>query len=312
MADTIIDVHPCPFCELRFANRTEAQAHVQDEHAAPLARADEPVVVPSDPHPFARVVVPLDPTSTDHPEITLARQLAERGDLSMELVAAIPTWLDARTTDAALRARADEVGGDVDVHCTDLGRAQVADATLAHLRAHPAQLVCLASRGATAVGEALFGSHSEAIVREAEAPVAVVGPHATVASTIDRLVVGFDGSEHAERAARAALAMASALDIDLHLVEVVDPAEVPTDVDEGVELRRLAKTLDGAATSWDTLHGADPARALADAVEPTDLLVVGTHGRTGWRRMQFGSVAMRTIRHAPVPVVVINGAAPLS
>lgn len=56
----------------------------------------------------------------------------------------------------------------------------------------------------------------------------------------------------------------------------------------------------------------DPARELARFVagEGCDLLVVGTHGRTGLTRLLLGSVAERAVRHAPVPVLVVrNGRA---
>jgi len=40
--------------------------------------------------------------------------------------------------------------------------------------------------------------------------------------------------------------------------------------------------------------------------EDADLVVVSTHGRTGWRRFVFGSVAERIVRYAQCPVLVIQ------
>lgn len=40
--------------------------------------------------------------------------------------------------------------------------------------------------------------------------------------------------------------------------------------------------------------------------EKMDLLVVGTHGRTGPKRVLIGSVAERVIRHAPCPVLAVR------
>ncbi len=37
-----------------------------------------------------------------------------------------------------------------------------------------------------------------------------------------------------------------------------------------------------------------------------DLIVIATHGRTGWRRFIFGSVAEKVIRIAPCPVLTIQ------
>jgi nucleotide-binding universal stress UspA family protein len=43
---------------------------------------------------------------------------------------------------------------------------------------------------------------------------------------------------------------------------------------------------------------------------PCDLIVMGTHGRTGFRRMLMGSVAEEVLRRAPCPVLTVRGALP--
>jgi nucleotide-binding universal stress UspA family protein len=53
----------------------------------------------------------------------------------------------------------------------------------------------------------------------------------------------------------------------------------------------------------------------AEAIERTavetraDLVVMGTHGRTGWRRALLGSVAERVLRETDLPLLTVNGAA---
>ena len=37
-----------------------------------------------------------------------------------------------------------------------------------------------------------------------------------------------------------------------------------------------------------------------------DLIVLGTHGYTGWKRFAFGSVAELVVRHAPCAVFIIR------
>jgi nucleotide-binding universal stress UspA family protein len=37
-----------------------------------------------------------------------------------------------------------------------------------------------------------------------------------------------------------------------------------------------------------------------------DLIVMATHGHTGWRRFLFGSVAEKAVRLAPCPVLTIQ------
>ena len=42
----------------------------------------------------------------------------------------------------------------------------------------------------------------------------------------------------------------------------------------------------------------------------SDLIVVGSHGRTGLSHVLLGSVAERVVRHAPCPVLVVGKTAP--
>jgi nucleotide-binding universal stress UspA family protein len=42
------------------------------------------------------------------------------------------------------------------------------------------------------------------------------------------------------------------------------------------------------------------------AKEHVDLIVIASHGETGWRKLVFGSVAEKVVRHAPCPVLTIT------
>jgi hypothetical protein len=68
----------------------------------------------------------------------------------------------------------------------------------------------------------------------------------------------------------------------------------------------------GGVKAWDVLHDKDPAHALvamaATATEPTALLVMATHGRTGWDRLRLGSVTTATVHAATVPVLMVPAA----
>jgi nucleotide-binding universal stress UspA family protein len=60
------------------------------------------------------------------------------------------------------------------------------------------------------------------------------------------------------------------------------------------------------------LREGTPHRAIVDAAKQpgTDLIVMGTHGRTGMSRLLLGSVAELVIRHAPCPVLTVRGGKP--
>jgi universal stress protein A len=79
------------------------------------------------------------------------------------------------------------------------------------------------------------------------------------------------------------------------------------------ELRREARTamadLAGRTLGATPLirEGAPRQEILAVATEVhADLIVMGTHGRTGLAHLLFGSVAEHVVRHAPVPVFTIR------
>jgi nucleotide-binding universal stress UspA family protein len=55
----------------------------------------------------------------------------------------------------------------------------------------------------------------------------------------------------------------------------------------------------------------DPGEAIVEAAvaESVDLIVVGSHGRTGMDRLFMGSVSERVVRTSPMPVLVARSAA---
>ena len=69
------------------------------------------------------------------------------------------------------------------------------------------------------------------------------------------------------------------------------------------EAERIATT--GVRTA---LVEGDPAAGILRYARDhgVDLLVLGTHGRTGLRRLVLGSVAERVVRQAPCPVMVVR------
>ena len=70
---------------------------------------------------------------------------------------------------------------------------------------------------------------------------------------------------------------------------------------EKLGTRATAKLAIGAP--WDQIV------ALAKDDPAFDLLVIGTHGRTGIKRALLGSVAEKVVRHAPCPVLVCRSRA---
>lgn len=143
-------------------------------------------------------------------------------------------------------------------------------------------------------------------------------------STIRNILVALDFSEHSEAALARALELARALGSKVHLVHAY---EIPTAAVTayGVVLpdglwervraavdRRLAEKLRvveqaGLEGEAHLIEG-PPAQAIAEVARtiPADLLVMGTRGLSGLKHILLGSVAERTIRIAPCPVLTVK------
>jgi len=140
-----------------------------------------------------------------------------------------------------------------------------------------------------------------------------------------RIVVGIDESDHALVALRWALREALVRKASVEVVHAWLPpvttlpfgATLPISLDEG-ELDSAARAyLDEVVDPAVAELGEPPevirsvlpgsaAPTLVEVAEGASLLVVGSHGRTGWRKLMLGSVADAVVQHATCPVVVVR------
>ena len=70
----------------------------------------------------------------------------------------------------------------------------------------------------------------------------------------------------------------------------------------------LAERVPQGLTAHPVLTPGDPAREIIRTAEDNqvDLIIIATHGHTGWGRLIFGSVAEKVVRLAPCPVLTIK------
>jgi nucleotide-binding universal stress UspA family protein len=184
----------------------------------------------------------------------------------------------------------------------------------------PPGLLCLATRGRHALGEAVFGSVTSQVLRELHAPMLVVGPSVRRPSTPwRRMLVCLDGSDTAAEILPVAEAWARHLDLDLELLHVAYPLGDPRSGDflipeeeraaaEQVRTAAEALTHAGVRASWAVIEHAHLAEGIAQTAArgSSSLLALATHGRTGLARLIAGSVALDVIRRATVPVLTLR------
>lgn len=148
--------------------------------------------------------------------------------------------------------------------------------------------------------------------------------------TIESILVPTDGSEGAWAGARRGIDLAATLGADLYVLSVLDTREIgpplsTIDTDDRTERERLLEeeaermvdTVAGSALSQvsgrvtTAVERGIPFRTINEYVDTRDidLIVMGTHGRTGLERVLLGSVAEKTLRTADVPVVTVSPSA---
>jgi nucleotide-binding universal stress UspA family protein len=142
--------------------------------------------------------------------------------------------------------------------------------------------------------------------------------------TFRRVLIALDSSAIAAHALEVGLGLAQALGAEVALVYVVDP-KLAVAPEAGVpaatlmaEAKREGQGLLAAAAAraagpsppWQFLREGQPAKEVIAAAREwgADLILLGTHGRSGVVRAVLGSTAEAVLRHAPCPVVVVRGA----
>lgn len=140
--------------------------------------------------------------------------------------------------------------------------------------------------------------------------------------TISRILLAVDDSEFSVQAANAANGLAKTLNAHVAIITVIDPALVAIGADTVVypieqmgELKEAAEKLiatvkgrlDASVTTDDFIAEGKPSDEIVFVANKwgADLIIIGTHGRTGLKHLIMGSVAENVIRHSKVPVLVI-------
>lgn len=138
----------------------------------------------------------------------------------------------------------------------------------------------------------------------------------------DTVLVPTDGSDVATTAGEAAIALADRFGATIEALYVSkdgspEPSsDAPADTQERRGQDALEKienrAVDAAVASTTALieaNGSEPIhQTILDYADShgTDLIVMGTHGRTGVGRIVLGSVTEQTLRKSPVPVMTLH------
>lgn len=283
-----------------------------------------------------------DGSQSDH-AVTLAADLADRLNARLELIHAVqvPDLLATRFDTSQIAAmNAERVNFSRDELCAHLAKShagrEVAGAPLADLlhvvpgnpskvlldraKADDVDLLVIGDSGRAKNLD--FGGVARGLLSHAPCPIWL---QVTPPRPIERILVPVDLSEHSFAALRTAGGLARRLKARvtvLHCFTVNEyayvgvpygagyastwsPGDIRDDVREDFE-KRIAE-LDWGDVDHDTAFAEDiPAAGILARQDDCDLIVMGTHGRTGLAAALLGGVAYRVLRTAHTPVLAIR------
>jgi len=216
---------------------------------------------------------------------------------------------------------------------TAIGVGDPTETILRIAKERDCDLIVIASHGRGALGRWTFGSVADRLTRTSDLPVLIIRPRDVnveygLIPTLGRVLLPTDGSDLSHSAVDEAAALGKHLGREVVLVRAIFPeAELaPTAGFDAVyapeiyaELSRsleadARKALDataqmvrdeGAEVEILLMHG-PAAQTIESVARADDIIVMTSHGRSGFKRWLIGSVAEKLVRTAPCPVMLVR------
>lgn len=167
------------------------------------------------------------------------------------------------------------------------------------------QLLIMGRHGRTALDRMVMGSVTAKIIGHSHYNVLVVPRQAIL--DFHHLLIASDGSPFSAAAWEEALRITRTAGSSLMAVSVARDDSAVTRTEETLQQMKEAAARAGVPLEAQMLRGR-PFEAIlnAAAMKQVDLIILGSHGRTGLKRLLLGSVAERIIGLAPCPVLVVK------
>lgn len=178
-------------------------------------------------------------------------------------------------------------------------------------------LIVMGKKGMTALQEILMGSVTERVIGYSDVDVLVVPKQGKI--QLDRVVVAIDTSKYAEKVCSRALEIAKDFKSEINIVSTVEVSPAvfaikPEIFDVQVEKTKqylkefeIKFQKENIPTKIFIEEGEAYEKILETANKiKAQMIILGTHGRTGLRRLLMGSTCQRVIGLSKVPVLVVK------
>jgi nucleotide-binding universal stress UspA family protein len=176
-------------------------------------------------------------------------------------------------------------------------------------------LIVMGRKGMSRLEKTLVGSVTARVIGHTQRDVLVVPDNSPIGW--ERILIASDGSRYSKAAVTKAIDFAKSYGGKLMVVSVVDVppefyAEAPNALDEMIVkakgyTKNLKKQAESAGIRAETFVGEGEAyKFISDLAikQKANTIIMGSHGRTGLKRLLMGSVTEKVIGHAPCPVLV--------
>tara|TARA_R110002072_G_scaffold79141_3_gene182903 strand:- start:731 stop:1624 length:894 start_codon:yes stop_codon:yes gene_type:complete len=280
-------------------------------------------------HMFKRILVPLDGGERAAGVLEIVEPFRSSGSelelfLALEAGAAADKQSEA---EAYLQGKSRELEAKGWTVRYSLSTGDPAQEILRQVESSRPDLVALANHGRRGPWRWIRGSVTERVLRNCPTPLLITHeqPEGTQALAFKRILVPLDGSERAGEVLPLAISVARAFAAEILLLRASDahhftlaefltpPAErgpIPT-TSKHLErdLLQAKKRVEEAGVPVRLLTAfGDPADEILRSAEDeqADLIALTTHGRSGWDRWVFGSVAEKVLRAWPRTVLVLR------
>jgi len=205
-----------------------------------------------------------------------------------------------------IRSRAIEVGVDCNIslrYGTEIYQEIVDEAEL-----NQVDVIVMRRRSLTKLMRLLIGSHTAKVIGYAHCSVLIVPSSAVIEG--HQILLAIDGSRYSDKAAIAAMSIAKHLNAPVLVISIVHSDGRERRHTKAVEqIKRVEAFMqkDGIAVVGKVLSG-NPAEVILEFAKAkgVDLIVMGSHGRTGLDRVLMGSVSDRVISGADCAVLVVK------
>jgi nucleotide-binding universal stress UspA family protein/uncharacterized membrane protein YfcA len=213
------------------------------------------------------------------------------------------------------QAHLDEIKGLADaagVTCeTHLIHGQTVDREIVDLADRlKADVIVMGRRGRRGLARMMLGHATAQVIGQAHCNVLVVPRAAKVEGR--HILLATDGSRFAEAAAITAASLGSFCKTRVTVASITVPSHAPERKAEAEQaVQRVVEHMksEGIAAEGTVLEG-QPADVIAGLAREkgADLIVTGSHGRTGLERILLGSTSERILNETPCAVLVVKAA----